>query len=393
MAQPILVRGAKQLLTLRGPSGERRGTALRDLGVIEDGSVLIRDGAIAAVGRSRRVENLKEARSAREIPVNGTVVMPGFVDASFNLGLDEGSVSTRGLRGRKTSNDFYDQMLSLLRSCSQHGTLTAEVKANVETPDFRAYFSFLRQLARFDSGPVRLVRTCRINRLTTANERASEALTEVFGVIRREKLIRYLELKGDAENVSNATLLVGAAERANVRFKLLWAGGSSDTLAEFLSINPWTVSCSCRLSSEESSLLSSAPIIVVFSPTSEVFEVPPAKCGREIVDQGAAVALSTGYDAKNAPTFSMQMALALAVIRLGLTPEEAITSATINAAYATGSGDSVGSLEVGKQADLLVMDVPDYRDIHRQFGINHVGVAIRQGQIVFSRHTIGVGAW
>ncbi len=390
MAQPILVRGAKQLLTLRGPSGERRGAALRDLGIIEDGSVLIRDGAIAAVGRSRRVENLKEARSAREIAVNGTVVMPGFVDANFNLGVEEGSGSTQAARRRKTSNDFYDETLSLLRSCSQHGTLTAEVKANAETPDFRTYFSFLRQLARFDSSPVRLVRTCRINRLTTANERVSEALTEAFGVIRREKLIQYLELKGDAENVPNATALVRAAEGANLRFKLLWAGGSSDMLAEFLStINPWTVSCSCRLSSEESSLLSNAPTIVVFSPTREVFEVPTAKCAREMVDQGASIALSTGYDAANAPTFSMQMALAFAVIRLGLTPEEAITSATINAAYATGFGDSVGSLEVGKQADLLVMNVPDYRDIHRQFGVNHVGIAIRQGNIVFSRLPMG----
>jgi imidazolonepropionase len=88
----------------------------------------------------------------------------------------------------------------------------------------------------------------------------------------------------------------------------------------------------------------------------------------------------------------MQMALALAVLRLRLTPEEAIAAATINAAYATGCGDSVGSLEVGKQADLLVLDIPDYREVHRQFGINHVAMVIREGKVVVSRKNSKVGA-
>ena len=98
MAQLILLRGAKQLLTLRGPSGVRRGPALHELGLIEDGSVLIRDGLIAAVGTTRRVENLKEARDAFEIPANGRVVMPGFVDAGVNLSLDSDCEPSSGDR-------------------------------------------------------------------------------------------------------------------------------------------------------------------------------------------------------------------------------------------------------------------------------------------------------
>jgi imidazolonepropionase len=370
----------------------RRGPALRDLGVIEDGSVLIQDGLVAAVGRSRRVENLKEAKSAREISVNGSIVMPGFVDANFNLGIEDGYASSS--KRRKTSTEFYDETLSLLRSCSQHGTLTVEVKANADSPDLRSQFPILRQLARFDSTPVRLVRTCRLNRLDNADGQASEGLTEAFAVIRRERLIRYLELKGGAETLLDAKLLLRAAEHANVRFKLLWTGGSSDNLAALLSsLNPLTVCCPGYLSPAECSLLSSTPGIIVFSPTSEVFEGPAASCARHAVEGGAAIALSTGYDVTHAPTFSMQMVLALAVIRLGLRPEEAVTSATINAAYATGCGDSVGSLEVGKQADLLVMNVPDYREIHRQFGVNHVELAIREGSVVFSRLPLKLGAW
>ncbi len=81
----------------------------------------------------------------------------------------------------------------------------------------------------------------------------------------------------------------------------------------------------------------------------------------------------------------MQMVLSLAVLRLHMTPEEAISAATINAAHAAGCGEITGSLEVGKQADLLILNLSDYRELHRQFGINHVDMAIRGGAVAFNR--------
>ena len=81
----------------------------------------------------------------------------------------------------------------------------------------------------------------------------------------------------------------------------------------------------------------------------------------------------------------MQMALALAVFRFGLSPEEAICAATINAAHALGCAHLTGSIEYGKQADILVMNASDYRELPRQYGINHVEMAIRQGTVVINR--------
>src|SRR3981081_215947 len=85
MKQNILVTGARQLLTLHGPSGPRRGAALNNLGLIEDGAVLVVDGIISNAGPSRRIENLAEARNALEINANGRVVMPGFIDCHTHL--------------------------------------------------------------------------------------------------------------------------------------------------------------------------------------------------------------------------------------------------------------------------------------------------------------------
>ena len=81
----------------------------------------------------------------------------------------------------------------------------------------------------------------------------------------------------------------------------------------------------------------------------------------------------------------MQMVVSLAVLRLRLTVEQAITAATINAAHALGRGGDIGTIEVGKRADLVVLNIPDYREIPRRLGINHVAMAIRDGNIVFNR--------
>jgi imidazolonepropionase len=81
----------------------------------------------------------------------------------------------------------------------------------------------------------------------------------------------------------------------------------------------------------------------------------------------------------------MQMILALACSQMRMTPAEAIAAATINGAYAVGRGDRAGSLESGKQADLVVMDVDDYREIPYYFGVNHCVMAIKNGKVVFSR--------
>ena len=83
--RPILLRGARQLLTMRGPAGPRRGADLRNLGIIQDGAVLICDGLISEIGTTRRVDNLAEARNAIEINVTGKIVLPGFVDCHTHL--------------------------------------------------------------------------------------------------------------------------------------------------------------------------------------------------------------------------------------------------------------------------------------------------------------------
>lgn len=391
MGQVFLLRGAKQLLTLRGPSGVRRGLALQDLGVIEDGSVLIRDGIIAAIGTTRRIENLKEARAAIEIPVNGSIIMPAFIDPSIDLSLENGNRANGHPAPHKRLGAFSSESLALMRACLLHGTLSAEFKACSALDDPRADLAVLRRLAGLNTPPIEMIRTWRIGRLQP-DEPLSRAFQQTLSLMSIRKLARFLEFTAHSE-LSVPDALLAIAQTSRVPVKLRWAGGSPEALTDVLSrFDPFTIACHSNLSDAESAVLQRTGAILVFTPGREVLEEKTGACARNLAEAGAAIAIGSGYDANHAPSFNMQMAVAFAVLRLRLSVEAAITAATVNAAYAVGSGQVAGTLEFGQRADVLVLNVPDYREIPRRLGINHVGFAIRAGNLVVNRTRWRMGA-
>jgi imidazolonepropionase len=104
-----------------------------------------------------------------------------------------------------------------------------------------------------------------------------------------------------------------------------------------------------------------------------------------LIHAGAIVALATDFNPGTSPTLSMAMILSLACSRLRMTPAEAIAGATINAAYSLGREKKIGSIEVGKQADLAVFEVADYREIPYYFGVNTCWMTMKRGEIVYLR--------
>ena len=181
MTKPILIRGARQLLTLRGPTGPRRGIALRDLGIVQDGAVLIRDGVVVEAGSARRIENLALARNAVEIDGTGRVVMPGFVDSHTHLvsgpsrlldfelrtaGMDPGQIADAGggiLASlpviRETAGRTLERRArQLLRMFARHGTTTIEAKTGYGL-DRTGELKSLRVLAEVNGGPLDVIPT------------------------------------------------------------------------------------------------------------------------------------------------------------------------------------------------------------------------------------------
>ena len=387
MSQSILLRGARQLLTLRGKPGVRRGSDFGNLEIIEDGSVFIQNGKIACVGSTRRLENLKEIRGALVIPVQNCIVMPGFVDAAMQLSLTEANPHGSSRPKRRKLSNFHDESVALMRACLQHGTLNVGIKASSGIHSLGADLSLLRQLIRVGNSPVGMTR---IWSPATDLEDMPNATTlaSAFEMVSKRKLADSVELKGVFDEE-----MLAAANKANLRTSLDWTGGRADALEESLERSrPESVYCHRKVSTGERAVLSKMRATAVFSAGGDILNGNSDDSIRRLLDEGGAIALGSGYDAQYAPNFNMQLVLGLAVHRLSLTIEQAIVATTINAAYAMNCGDQIGSLEPGKQAEVLVLNLSDYREIPRRLGVNHVAMAIHEGNLVLNRTRWRVGA-
>lgn len=328
-----------------------------------------------------------------EIAANGHVVMPAFVDAHLDLNVHDPDEVPEGLPKRRTLTKFYEESLALTRACLQHGTLTAEVKASAGSGNLQADAAVIKQLLKIGNNPIGLIRTWRIADMLADRTDALEEFQRMLASLVKKKLIVNTEIDSHLAESPLLGALLAAMQAAGIGMKLLWRGGSPDRLSDLITrLYPRTVCSSSQLSPAEQSVLAAGPGIPVFSPCNEVSEgatAGSAPC--ELASAGAPIALSTGFHFRRSPSCSMQMALSFAVLHLRLTIEQAITAATINAAHAVGVGHLTGSIEVGKRADLLILTLSDYREIPRQYGINHVGMAIRDGNVVFNRTRWKVG--
>jgi imidazolonepropionase len=374
--------------------GVRRGAHLGNLEVIEDGSVFIQGGKIISVGPTRRVENLKETRGAITIPARDCIVMPGFVDPWIQLSLLVPTAS--GSTGKRLKLlDFYGSSISLMRSCLSRGTLHVGIRACAGVQSMGADVSVLRQLARIGTSPIGQTRMW----CPDTGQPDSHLWMATMDVVSRRGLSCALALRGGIDYDAGAPLLA-AAKKARMRVSLDWTGGSAMDLplsgGKLQELLERTAAASVfthgKLTANECSVLAQSKSIAVFKAGGTLPDQQPGLSVRELADAGGAVALGSGYDALHEPNFDMQLVLALAVRRLGLTIEQAIVAATINAAYAIDCGDQVGSLEPGKRADVLLLNVRDYREIAHKPGVNHVAMAIRDGNIAINRTSWRVGA-
>jgi imidazolonepropionase len=380
---------------------------MAELNIVPNGAVLIRNGVIEDIGPARRVENLAGAKHAREIDATGRVVMPAFVDA--DMALVTPASSEKSGEGQPREDAHALRLMSRQRVQARAAAVAAEwlrygcVTVGARTPcalDMRNIGKVLRTHQALQSKPLR-IRSIFSPELQPGDGVAAGSLLEALitkwlPAVRHKKLSAVLELTvgcGSREidismlrTVAIAAAGLGYAIRLRsairlepVHLQLAISAGAiaivapNDTLRAF--IGP---------------LAAIGCVRVV--PASEGFESPAdaASDMRRAIGEGTAIAIASGCAASNSRTkevssYNMQFLLYLAVDRLGLTPEEAITATTWNPACSLRLSQATGSLEPGKSADLLVMEVPDYRDLARRAGHHDLGLVMRAGKVVFRR--------
>lgn len=398
----FFVHGARQLITLRGAPGPRRGPALNQLHIIEDGALLVEDGVIREVGPTRRLENLGAVRKAREISAAGRVVMPGFVDSHTHL-ISGPAVFGDGPHSRRSilENVPYVRETSsrrlgieagqVIQQSLAHGTTTLEAKSGYGL-NASGELKILRALVGLGDGPVNVIPT-----FAAANALPPEfdgrpadyirwLATELLPAVHRRGLARFVSGDCDSESLSAAELepLYHAALELEMPVKLNLAQFGPAAATALLSRFPFaSVDHLDYLDEAGAAAVAASGTVATLTPASSFFMRSPRYApARDLIERGVPIALGSGFSRVTGPTFNMQMAVFLACRQMGLTPAEAISAATINSAHALKLGHRTGSLEAGKQADLVVLRAGDYRELACDFGINLVETVIRGGKVM-----------
>jgi len=385
MSGTILLRGAKQLLTLQGPAEPRRGATLQELSIIRDGALLIEDGRIAEVGLTRRVENLVGARECQEIDASGRVVMPGFVDCHAHLVGGVLSPDVRIISGKRLEflvQQYVDGML-------RHGTTYLESRAGFG-PDLRSSLKALKVTSKLDGAPVDIASTF-LPLASNGDESGADprylawVCSTLLPAIRlkTQAVFASINAGGTAAAADCARQCIAAARDLRFQIKIeATADAGQEAISLALESGAISVDHLGDAVPNVTDSLARSNTMAVLLPGA-AFLQSQRTSARRFIDEGAAVALGTNFTPGAGPTFSMPAIIALACTYLEMTPQEAIHAATYNAACALRAERVAGSLETGKPADLIMLNVSDYREITSYFGVNLVHRTMKHGVTVY----------
>jgi imidazolonepropionase len=418
-----LISRASQLLTLRG-RGPRRGRALANLGIIKNGALLIADGLIVAVGTRAKIETHPLARGAERLDVGGRVVMPGFVDSHTHLihaasradeyelritGASYEEISKRGggilnsvskLRAA-TSDKLKQRAHSALKLFAAHGTTTIEAKSGYGL-DLTSELKILKLHKELSTEqPLDIVSTFLgahvipgefRTRPSGVKDYVSLLIDKFIPEIAALKLAEFCDVfcERGAFNLAQSKQILEAGVRYGLKPRI-HAEQLSRTGGTQLAVKLGAASCDHleKINRADIRALAKSKTVATLLPGCDfnlgLKQYAPA---RDLIDAGAIVALATDYNPGTSPTVSMPMILSLACTQLRMTPAEAITASTINSAYSLGRDKQIGSLEVGRLADISIFDVDDYREIPYYFGVNTCHTTIKRGQIIYSKSSL-----
>lgn len=414
----LLITGCTELLTLRGPI-PRRGRALNDLGIIRDGAILVQGDRIAAVGRRREVERLPPARRAGKLDLLGRVVLPGFVDSHTHLVFPNSRATEYELRIagksyqqiarqgggilstvkalRKTAPEQLEAKASAyLRQFAAHGTTTLEAKSGYGL-DWPSELKLLRVLHELHQDqPLDIVPTFLGAHVVppefrrTPNAYVDLLVRRWIPSIATAGLAEFCDVYCDrgAFTLAQARRILSAA-RACGLVPRIHAEQFARTGAARLAIDLQAASADHleQISAADVRALAHCDVVSTLLPGCS-FHLGAAQRApaRALIDAGAIVALATDFNPGTSPTVSMPMILSLACNELRMNPAEALSAATINAAYSLRLHDRIGSLEVGKYADMAAFDVADYREIPYYFGVNLCSMTMKRGVVIHPKN-------
>jgi imidazolonepropionase len=413
----MLIHSASQLLTLAG--GPQRGKALGTLGVIEDGAVVVRDERIVAVGKTDELRNAYPDEPSFD--ANHCVVMPGFVDPHTHviwagdradefelkmagtpyldiLAAGGGILSTVKATRTASMETLIAQTRPRLLRMFRNGTTTAEAKTGYGLQTSTELRLLKALLALDEENPLDLVLTfLAAHAIPPEYKDDPQGYTDEITNIMLPMLKEWWETHAPRKPLPFVDVFceTKAFTLEQSRQILTRAGSLGFPLKihadEFDNLGGASLAAELKAASADHLVVTSDADIEALGKSDTVAVALPCTPfglaephytpAKKLLEADAMLAIATDCNPGTSWNESMQFAIALACRYMKLTPAQAIAASTINSAQAIGKADSVGSIEVGKQADMLILSMPNYRQIGYRYGTNLVKQIIKRGQI------------
>ena len=419
--KPILLINIRQLLTLSSAtSGPRRGSALSDLGILEDAALLIISGKIVSVGTAKdalRDPWLKKNRKkVIEIDCEQQVVLPGFVDshthpafinprlidfekriagATYEQIAEAGGGIRSSIEGvrKATKATLAERVFQAFNEMTEYGTTTVEAKSGygLSLESELKSLEAIRDAAR--NWPGTVVTTLLGAHVVPAefkNRRqqyVEQVCSQMIPQAAKKKLAQFVDVFCDkgAFTAEESQQIFEAAQRHGLALRAHMCQLSETKLAPFLKFNPASFDHMDHVNDDDIARLAQSNTVATLVPGANYFlglkDYPPA---RRLIDAQIPVALATDYNPGTSPTVSMPFAISLACTHMKMSPAEAIAAATINGAWSLRIADRKGSIEPGKDADLAIFDVQDYREIAYWVAANKCAFTVLNGTMIAS---------
>lgn len=415
--KPIFIQHANELITVSGGS-EKPLTKeeMNELHIINDGAIWLEGGTVKAVGKT---DELKERYSSRIseatlIDATGKIVLPGLIDPhthivyagsrenEFNMRLNGatymeimnnggGIHATTSKTRSATFEELFIESKQRLDSFLKHGVTTIEAKSGygLDWKTEKKQLEVAKQLN--DEHVIDVVRTFMGAHAVPANYKDNPdefvriIIEEMLPEVAKNQLAEFNDVfceRGvftpeQSRRILEAGKQYGLIPKIHADEIEPYEG--AELAAEVGAISADHL---LRISDQGIRMMAEKGVIGVLLPGTAFFLMADSARGRTMIDEGVPVALSTDCNPGSSPTTSLPFIMNLACMKMGMTPAEAIVACTINAAHAINRGKEIGSLEVGKNADVVIMNVPNYMQLQYHYGMNHTETVIKSGKIV-----------
>ena len=412
----LIIKNAAELVTCKGYAA-KHGTEMGDLGIIPGGTLVIENGIISRVGSTADVTADLDTTGFDEIDASGKAALPGFVDSHTHfvfggyraeefswrlqgmsymdiMSQGGGIASTVEATRKATKEELIALGKKRLDSMLAFGVTTVEGKSGYGL-DYATEVKQLVVMGELDSThPVDIARTFLGAHAVPRDYRGNEEgfieylIREVLPNVAREKLAEFCDIfceKG-VFSVSQSRRLLENARSLGLQLKI-HADEMTPLGGTELAVELGTISADHLLCASDTGIrkMAQTDTVATLLPATAFSLKEPYARARFMIDNGCAVALATDFNPGSCFSESIPLIFSLATIYMGMTPEEAVTAVTINGAAAIGREKKIGSLDVGKAGDVVLLEFPSYRYIPYHIGVNCVETVIKKGQIVMNR--------